>query len=177
MDVGFIVLCPDRNTASLKNTVGSVRYHTSDRECIAVVPKGTVAKELKEFKEICETYKGQDTITSLVNTGMKKTKHEWACLVFGGSRIFPYTERRFLPWIKTDKDVIYPVVEHKFGFVEASFNGVVINKNFFEEVGDFPTAAMQKEGLNDFEFAKLLWALDAMDKGAKFKGIVGLRII
>lgn len=177
MDVGYIVLCPDRNTAALKNTVGSVRYHTNNRECIAIVPKNTTAKELKEFKDICETYKGQDTITSLVNTGLKKLKHDWGCLMFGGSRIFQFTERRITSFAHTEKDVIYPVVEGKFGFVEASFNGVVMTKKFFDEVGDFPTAAMLKAGLNDFELAKMFWALDAMDKGAKFKGVVGLRII
>jgi hypothetical protein len=177
MDVGFIVLCPDRNTASLKNTVGSVGHHTTGRECIAVVPKITTPKEMKEFKNICDTYKGQDTITSLVNIGMKRLKHEWGCLLFGGSRIFQYTERRFKNFIRSERDVIYPIVEQKLGFVDASFNGLVINKGFFEEVGDFPTAAMQKEGLNDFEFAKLLWALDAIEKRAQFKGIVGLRII
>ena len=59
----------------------------------------------------------------------------------------------------------------------SSFNGVLINKKFFKEVGKFPEAPMEKDGMNDFELAKLFWACDAVGKGVQFKGIVGLRVI
>lgn len=176
MDVGFIALCPDRALGGLKNSVGSINHQCYKRESIAVVGKDVTTKEMKEFKEICPTYKGQDTITSLVNIGMKRLKHEWGCLFFAGSRVSLYVETKF-KFATSEKDVLYPLVENKFGFVDASFNGVFINKAFFKEVGDFPTYAMEKQGMNDFEMAKLFWALDAIEKGAIFKGIVGLRII
>jgi hypothetical protein len=178
MDVGIVILCPDRNPAGLRNSVGSIRYHCYDRECLAVVPGDTSPVTIRELKEHCDLiHKGKDTITSLVNAGMKKLKHEWGFIIFGGSRVVPYLERRFTSFVKSDKDVLYPIVDKKYDFVEGCFNGVLINRKFFQEVGDFPTETMQKQGLNDFEFAKLLWAIDAMNKGAKFKGIVGMRII
>lgn len=176
MDVGFIVLCPDRTLDGLKNTVRSIKYQ-SETECIAVVPQDTTSQEMKEFKVICpSTYKGKDTITSLVNVGMKRLKHEWGCLVFADSRISLYLDRKF-KFATSEKDVLYPIVEKKAGFVDASFNGVLINKVFFKEVGDFPTHTIQRKDLNDFEMAKLLWGLDAIDKGVVFKGIVGMRVI
>lgn len=177
MDVGIVVLCPDRNPAALKNTVGSVRYSLYDRECIAVVPKAISPKEIIELKEYAPVYKGKDTITSLVNVGMKRLKQEWGFVVFAGSRVPRFAERKWLNFTKSDKDVLYPVVDMKCNFVEGSFNGVLFNKAFFKEVGDFPDVPMEKPGLNDFEFAKLLWATTALKFGAVFKGIVGMRTI
>lgn len=177
MDVGIVILCPDRNVAGLRNTLGSVKHHTYDRESICVVDDAIPTEALREFKQFCETHKGDNTITSLINTGMKKVKHDWAFLVFGGSRIQPNVEHKFSQWVKKDTDILFPVVDMKWNFVDGSFNGVLINKKFFADVGDFPSQTMQKSGLNDFEFAKMLWSIDAIEKGCTFKAIVGMRII
>ena len=87
MDVGIIILCPDRNTGGVKNTVGSIKHHCYNRECINIVGNDATAAEVKEMKEFCPTYKGKDTITSLINTGFKRLKHEWGFLMFAGSRV------------------------------------------------------------------------------------------
>ena len=55
-------------------------------------------------------------------------------------------------------------------------NGIFIHRKLFDEVGDFPSGEMQKAGVSDIELAKLFWANDAIDKGAKFKAIVGMRV-
>jgi hypothetical protein len=176
MDVGFIILCPDRNIAGLRNSVGSINYHSYDRESIAVVGNDATAADIKEMKEVCPVHKGKDTITSLVNVGMKKLKHEWGLLMFGGSRVQPYVERK-LKFAESPSDVLFPVVEKRYDFVSSSFNGVMINTKFFQEAGDFPECTMIKEGMNDFEMAKLFWCMAAIEKKATFKGIIGLRII
>jgi hypothetical protein len=178
MDVGFIILCPDKNIAGLKNSLNSILYNSYGRESIAIVGNNVNANDLKAFKEICPTHKGKDTITSLINLGMKKINHEWALLMFGGNRIRPYLERKIERFITSEKDVIFPVTitEQKYDFVSSSLNGVVINTKFFKEVGDFPEAPMIKEGMNDFEMAKLFWSVDAIENKAIFKGIVGIRI-
>lgn len=177
MDIGFLILSPDRNVAGLKNSVGSIKHHSYNRESICVVGSDANAKDIKDMKVYCPTYKGQNTITSLVNVGMKKLKHDWAFIMFGGSRIHQYIERKFEYFCKSESDILFPTAEGKYDFVEGSFNGVLINTHFFKKVGDFPAATMRKDGLNDFEFAKLLWALDACQHGATFKAIVGMRVI
>lgn len=177
MDVGFLVLCPDRNIAGLKNTLGSIRHYSYDREAICIVGEDANIDDVKEFKDLCETHKSGNTITSLINTGMKKIKHEWAFILFSGSRIQQYLERKFELFAKKETDVLFPVVDHKYDFIDGSFNGVMINTKFFKKVGDFQTADMQKAGLNDFEFAKMLWAINANNQGVTFKAIVGMRII
>jgi len=177
VDLGFIILCPDRNIGGLKNTYGSINYHSYNRDAICVVGNDATPTDIKEMKEICPTYKGKDTITSLINTGFRHLKHEWGLLLFGGSRIPIFLERRISSFTKNEEDILFPVVEKRYDFVSGSFNGVLINKKFFKKVGNFPDTQMEKAGMNDFEMAKLLWALDAHEKGAIFKGIVGMRII
>lgn len=177
MDVGFLILSPDRNVAGLRNTIGSIKNNSYNRESLCVVGETANADDLKEMREYCPTYKGKDTITSLVNVGMKKLKHEWAFVLFGGSRIPTYLERKFEAFCKSEKDVLFPVVDGKYDFIEGSFNGVMINTRFFQHVGDFPTTTMQKYGMTDFELAKMFWAVDAAEHGVQFKAIVGMKII
>lgn len=177
MDVGFLILSPDRNIAGLKNTIGSIKLRSYNRDCVCVVGEDASTKDVKEMKELCPTFKGKDTITSLINTGMKKIKNDWVCMLFGGTRVPSVIEKKLEAACKLENEIIYPLVENKYNFVEGCFNGVVINNKFFQKVGDFPTSTMKKFGLNDFEFVKMLWASDALEKGAVFKGVLGIRII
>lgn len=178
LDIGVIVLCPDRSLGGLKNTAGSVKHHMWDRECIAVAGSDVTKDELEQMEQYCtKAYKGKNTITSLVNKGFRHLKHEWGFIVFGGSRVQPFLERKFASFAKAETDVLYPIVEQRCNFVDGSFNGVLINKKFFKSVGKMPEDDLQKEGVNDFELAKLFWAADASAKGATFKGIIGMRVI
>jgi len=177
MDVSFLILCPDKKMSGLKNTLGSIRFNSYNRESICIVGDNTDATEIKDFKELCETHKGGDTITSLINLGIKKIKTEWVFIIFAGSRIPTFIEKKLQMFAKQEEDVLFPVVEKKYDFVEGSFNGVMINKNFFKKVGEFQTTKMPKAGLTDFEFSKMLWAINALDHKVSFKAIVGMHII
>lgn len=177
MDVGFVILCPNRNIGGLYNTLWTINHHSYNREAICVVGNDTTAEEMKEFRGHCPTYKGKDTITSLINTGIKRSKHDWAFFLFAGSRLQQFTERQVAAFVEKDSDIIHPVVDKRTAFYETSLNGVTINCKFFKEVGNFPTQKIQKYNLNDFEFAKLMWGMDAIEHGATFKGVLGLRIL
>ena len=85
LDAGFIILCTEGNVGSLKHTVKSLSFRYKNQPYIAVVGKGTSADNIKEMKEMCPVYKGKDTITSLINTGMRNTQQEWNLLNFEGS--------------------------------------------------------------------------------------------
>lgn len=177
MDVGFLILNPERNVAGLKSTLGSIRHYAYNRESICIVGNDANTKEIKEMKEYCQTHKGENTMTSLINVGMKKMQHDWAFLLFSGSRIPTFLERKFSIFCKDPKDVLFPVVDGKYNFVEGSFNGVLINTKTFREIGEFPDVVMENQGKNDFEIAKMFWAAKALEHGIKFKAIVGMRII
>ena len=176
MDLGFIILCPDKSVVGLRNTLISINYNSYNREILAVVGDDASAAELKSMKEICPVYKGKNTITSLINVGIRKCDHDWVFIMFSGSRIKPYLEKKIDQFIKTDKDILFPVSENEYDFMSSPLNGVIINKKFFQEIGDFSDIAIEKEGTNDFELAKLFWCLEAMKHKAVFKGIAGMKI-
>ena len=75
MDLGFIILCPDRNIGGLRSTLVSVKNNSYDREAIAVVGSNATATEIKEMKELCPVHKSKETITSLINNKKKKIKY------------------------------------------------------------------------------------------------------
>lgn len=177
LDLSVIVLSTDQNPANLKVTASSMGYLHHCRETICVVDKNISKEDLIAFKEICPTYKGKDTITSLINTGMKKIKGEWGFLVYSGSRIRIFLEKKIAWFAKSERDILFPVVDGKYHFPEGSSNGILINKKTFKEIGDFPEETMAKAGVNDFELAKMFWAMEAVNKGCTFKAIVGMRII
>lgn len=177
MDLGFVILCPDKDARALRNTVRSIRHFT-DRDAICVVGNNAGPHDIKKLKEWCDNvHKGKDTITSLMNAGMKRIKHDWAFILFAGSQIKPFLEQRLSRFVTSDKDILFPVVADKYNFVEGSCNGILINRHTFKEIGDMPEAPMHKQGFNDFEVSKVFWANDALNYGCQFKGIVGLRII
>lgn len=177
MDIQYIILCPDRNLGGLKNTVGSIKFNTVDRNFLCVVGNDVYPDELEEFQNTCPTFVGKDTLTSLINLGLKTISSEWGFILFAGSRTSRYLENKLDVFAKNENDVLFPVVDYKTDFVYGSFNGVLINTQLFKKVGDFPTSIMKKKGVNDFEMAKMFWHISAVEKGAIFKAIVGMKII
>lgn len=177
MDFSVIIISHNYNIGGIKSTVNSVKTSTYNRNSICVVTEDVPDKELKEIKNIVEVYKAKNTITSLINTGIKKNKNQWSFIVFAGSRIPYYIEKKLDCFCKNDKDILFPVIDRKINFVDGCFNGVLINNKFFKEVGDFPNFSFQKQNVNDFEVAKMIWATEAIEKGGQFKAIVGMKII
>ena len=177
-DLGFIILCPDKNVSALKNSLGSIRFYAYDRKSVCIVGSDATKSEVEEMKELCPTYKGKNKITSLINAGMRHLKHEWGIFMFAGARIGKFLERKVSYFVDYPKDILYPVLDRDTRhFVDASLNGLMINKATFKKIGKWPDNDMQKEGFDEFATAKLLWSLDAIKEGCTFKGIVGLRII
>lgn len=176
-DLGFIILCPNKNVGGLKSTLGSIRFYAYDRPSVCIVGSDATKSEIDEMKELCPTYKGKNKITSLINAGMRHCKSEWGMFVFAGARITKFLERTISHFVTDPKDIIYPVYEDKHNFIDASLNGVMINKKTFKEIGKWPDNDMEKEGFDEFGMAKLLWSVDAVNAGCTFKGILGMRIM
>ena len=172
LDLGIIILCPDRKEASLKITVSSVKYNLYDRDVISVVGNDASPHDFKKFKEHCPTYKGRDTTASLINTGFKRLEHEWGLLIFAGGRFQQFTERRFY-FAQDEKDILYPVVDRSRNFLHAPLDGVLINKKTFDAIGDWP----EYQDENGLEHSKLVWTAGAQEYGCKLKAIVGMNIV
>lgn len=179
--LGFVIISPEPNIARLKDTVRSIRMHFGeDANIVCSVCKGIKKDQLEEFKEVCASFRGGETVMSLINSGMKKSGGEgWRIFILEGARVPSGLEGRYRRWLEGDRDVLFPIVmshdrEGKPSVILATFedstlNGMMMHTSLFSEVGKFSD--------NPISVSKKFWGLDAEEKGAKFKAILGVKVI
>lgn len=176
----FIVVSPEPNIARLKDTVRSIQNNLGNIEICCSVAKSVKKPQLDEMKEVCPVFRGGDTIMSLINSGFKKAgKGEWCVFVMEGARIPRGMVLRYCRWIKDENDVLFPIVmNHDLDgkptvilakFEDSTLNGMMIHSSLFDRTGPFSD--------NPIGISKKFWGLDAEEKGAKFKAILGVKII
>jgi hypothetical protein len=179
LDMGFIILSPEPNIGRLKGTVRSIKNNYSqDARMVCVVEKGTKKPEIDEMKEVCPTFRGGQTVTSLINTGFKNAGTGWNMLIMEGAWLPAGVKFRYSRWIKSEKDILFPIVVNYdrdghptkvFGtFSECTINGILADRDFFLGVGKLTE--------NPLKISREFWAMDAVNKGALFKGILGIKI-
>lgn len=175
-DFGFLVLCPEKNLGGFSTTVRSIKHNYPYAPILGIVGNNATQQEMDEMNSHSESIKGSNTITSLINVGMKNTKAPWNVIVFAGSWIRSSLYTKFDAFVKSEKDILFPVVDWHYNFVDGSMNGIILHRDTFAEVGDFPTDNVQQYEGGDLEFSKIWWALGALEKGCVFKAIVGMKI-
>jgi hypothetical protein len=136
---------------------------------IAVTDAGTTDNEMREMKTFCPVFKGKKTFTSLINVGFQHTLAGWNFVVMAGTTMRASLDRKMSYFVNSEKDILFPIANNKWNFVEATLNGLLIHKKTFKEVGDMPN-----EG--SLEMAKAEWALNAADRGCTFKAIIGAKL-
>jgi hypothetical protein len=95
-----------------------------------------------------------------------------------GSWLPKNVKLRYLTWIKSEKDILFPIIinYNKEGkpikilsnFSDCTLNGILIRKEFFLEIG--------KLSENPLQISREFWSIDAFEKGANFKAILGIKI-
>lgn len=130
------------------------------------------------MNSLCKTHRGGSTVTSLINKGMHHAFEGWNMLVVEGAWVPRNVDKRFGLWAKSERDILFPVsMSHDregnpqkiiSNFAECSLNGILMTKSFFMEVGNLSE--------NPLDVSRRFWAMDAVDKGGVFKGILGIRI-
>jgi hypothetical protein len=171
LNAGFIILCPDPNIGLLQGTVKSLKNSHTNIPYVAIVPGNTQTSVIKELKEISPVVKGKDTITSLLNTGLRNAPADWGIYIMGGTWLRIKLVDKYSRFIENDTDVLYPIVptERKHDFKHCTLNGLCINKKLFKKVGPFA----EKGAL---EKCKEEWSLYACGNNAQFKAILGAQI-
>lgn len=166
-DLGFIILCPEMKFGGLKLTVSGIVSHFGESSHLCVIPDNTDPEEAKVVKSICPAVKGGSSISSMINAGFKKAKKPWNLVVVSGNNIRYNPVLKYTRFTKSAKDVIYPVSDKSYWkWEDSSIHGMLIHREAFKEVGDFP----DEESL---PYCKLLWSVKALDKGYTFKGLIG----
>jgi len=169
LNFGFVILCSDRAVKLLQGTANSIRKRYPGVEYICSTDESAKARDIKEMKEICPTFKGKNTFSSLINTGMKNSKVDWNFIVFAGSTIPSKLDLRYFYFVDNDKDILFPIVEGKTDFVSGTLNGVLVNTSTFKSIGN-----IEIEG--SLDFVKTMWACKAIEKGCRFKAIANIKI-
>lgn len=177
MDVEVIVLGPEVQEVDLRVTVHSIELFTYNRPKFAVVDAYTAPSDYAKLKKYCSVFKAGTTITSLINTGVKRAQRDWLYFVFAGGRIPNGIEKKWATFCKDDKDILYPLAAPYYNFVQGPFSGVLVNRRFFQSIGEMANIEASADDFNDFEFIKTVWLNDAIALGATLKGIAGIRVV
>ncbi len=170
LDFGFIILCPDMNPITLNNTAKSLQLSHPACSVIAVMPAVTKPEMAKRMKEVCSVYKGKDTITSLMNTGMRNLVNDWGIFVMAGTWVKAKIANKLSRFIENDSDILFPIVDKIYDFKHGSLNGLCINKKVFKKVGPFSETG-------SIPVCKEEWSIYASALcGSKFKAVLGAQI-
>lgn len=165
----FVILAPEHPVNLIKDTVNSIKYHYPDFPFSTVVDSSANKENVLSIKSISPVYKANETISSMINVGMRHAPCDWVFLIFAGSNVIPKLDSKFAFYVENEKDILFPVAEHKYNFIDATMNGLYINKKTFREVGEF-------EEKGSIQVVKTLWAAQALEFGCKFKAIVGCKM-
>ena len=136
---------------------------------ICITEKDAKPIDIKSMKDVCPTFKGKNTFSSLINSGMKNAKSEWNFIVFAGTNVRNRMDEKFFLFIDSKKDILFPIVDNKTDFVGGTLNGLLLNKETFKEIGD-----IEEDG--SLDYVKIMWAFKAIQKGCKFKAIANTKI-
>ena len=160
LDITVIIISVDGDYSKIEKIYNSTNFLSKNYKSIALIPDGRSIEPCS-----CKVYTGGNCITSLIDFGIEKADSEWAYCVFSGSVIKKSIDKKLGKYVETEKDVLFPVVNRIWNFIDGSMNGILINKNFYQSVGKFGSG-------NTLQNTKLMWAERALEKGVQFKAIV-----
>jgi len=169
LNFGFIILCSDRAVKLLQSTAYSIKNRYVGIPYICATDNGAKKCDIKEMQEICPTFKGKNTFSSLINVGFKNAVPDWNFVVFAGSTVRSKLDDKFSIFIDSNKDILFPIAEQKYDFINGTLNGILIHKETFKEVGN-----IEEDG--NLDFVKTIWCCKAIEKGCRFKAVSNTKI-
>lgn len=169
LDFGFVVLCSERAVKLLQNTANSIKKRYPGVSYICATDDSAKARDIKEMKEICPTFKGKNTFSSLINTGIKNSTTKWNFIVFAGVTVPSKLDLRYFIFVDNEKDILFPIIDGKHDFISGTLNGILINTQTFKSIGP-----IGNEG--SLDFVKTMWSCKAVQKGCRFKAIANIKI-
>lgn len=168
LEVGFVILCVDRNPNLLRATVNSVRRRY-DSPCVGVVDGDCGGDDFSELNKVCPVHRGMDTVTSLLNEGLDHPPAEWSMTVMSGTWVRPNLDKKYSLFVESTSDVLYAIVDGRYEFPDCSLNGLMVHRDAWQKVGHFcPRSPLP--------LCKLMWARAAIDRGCRFKGVIGVKM-
>jgi hypothetical protein len=103
----------DHNQNSLKNTINSIKKYAWDRQSICLTDDSASDEELQSLNKLCSSYRAGNTITSLINLGFEELKNDWIFILFSGSLIQRYLEKKLQLFAKEENEILFPVIDNR----------------------------------------------------------------
>lgn len=167
--LGVIILNSESDASSLRITLRTLKDNFPEASVRCVVGKKN--HDIEELKKHCQVSVGGDTITSLIDTGMKDNTKKWSFVVTSGTFLRHYSLRKYECFCKSEKDIMFPIVDRKWKFSEATLNGLLLPTKVYSDVGPLG------DSNSDIGLVKLLWGIIAKAHGYRLIGLVGARLI
>src|SRR5208283_3821243 len=82
-DFGFIIINPEGNSSVASLTVRTIGCHFPNAQTLCVVGKG--ARDIEENKKHTKVIISGNTITSLINAGLRESDRSWNQIVVAGT--------------------------------------------------------------------------------------------
>jgi hypothetical protein len=148
INYGIVVVC--QNLGYLRNTITSLNAHYPKNK-LTVITEG-------------------DSLPSMISKGIKESPcNDWNFVICAKGWIKKKFDLKYCYFIESTKDIFFPVIKNNnLNFIDCDISGLLIHKDAFLDIGDFPNTTIYN--------SKLLWYARALEKGYKFKGIIGVRI-
>lgn len=170
LNFGFIVLSPNVNIGHLKNTISSTDICFPEAKVVIVLPSACKKEDLETVSKLKKSYKGGKTTASMINTGLAHAPcNEWNFILFSKGWVRNRIDIKYSYFVESEKDILFPIINRNINFADADINGLFLHKKAFQDIGDFPD-------INSLDTSKLIWANGAIEKGYKFKGVVGGKV-
>lgn len=171
LDFGFMLLCPDMNPDVFSNTFKSLKKSHPECPIIGVAPSCIGADILKKLKAICDVFKSKEnTITSMMNTGLRNVPSEWGIFIMSGSWVNKNITHKISKFIDNYSDIVFPIFDKITDFRRGAINGLCINRKVFKKVGPFAE-------IGAIDKCKEEWSIYAYGLcDSKFKAVLGVEI-
>jgi len=169
IDCGFVIICQNDNIGQINTTINSIRSNYADNKFCCVFLEHHYSALEKRFKDLT-VFKSEGSIMSSINAGLEQSLCDgWNFLIMSGTWVRNSLDRKYSCFLENEKDILFPVIKRKMNFVDGSINGVLIHKKSFKDIGKFNSKS-------SIDICKLYWANEAIEKGYRFKGIVGITL-
>lgn len=163
LDVCISVICLDGNPSKINDTLNYHKYFFSDFD-----KQVFINKEINSNFEYKKYFVKSNEKFVFFDKAIKESTKSWCFLILSGLYLQKSIIRKFSEFVRSEKDILFPVKNKIWDFCRNPIECLLINKNFYNEVGFFG-----KE--NPEDIIKLLWANDAIKLGGTFKSIVGVK--
>lgn len=165
--LGFIILCLQDVPSEVRLTLARIRNLFKDAHIRLAMPLRLACDEMERYKSFkAPIDMSEGTITGMMNLSVLNSECDWNLILVAGANVTQNLVQKYLYFCRQEKDFVYPVVDRKWNFAEASINGILYNRKLTPKAPEIEP---------DIFMAKAAWGAEVVRNGGQLKAIVGAK--